>query len=56
MIKFSTKIYIKNKKINFIICHFLVESKPHGRIELLSVNICLTKKYFNSDENMLKEN
>ena len=55
--KVFTKIYIKNKrKRNFIIYHFLVESKPHGRIDLLSVNIYQTKKYFNSNENMLKEN
>ena len=51
--KIFTKIYKKNKKKkNFIIYHFLVESKPH----LLSVNIYQTKEYFNSDENMLKEN
>ena len=55
--KVFTKIYIKNKrKRNFIIYHFLVERKPHGRIDLLSVNIYQTKKYFNSNENMLKEN
>ena len=55
--KVFTKIYIKNKrKRNFIIYHFLVESKPHGRIDLLSVNIYQTKKYFNSNENMVKEN
>ena len=55
--KVFTKIYIKNKrKRNFIIYHFLVESKPHGRIDLLSVNIYQTKKYFNRNENMLKEN
>ena len=52
-----TKIYIKNKKKrNVIIYHFLVESKPHGRKDLLSVNIYQIKKYFNSDENMLQEN
>ena len=33
-------------KINFIIYHFLVESKPHERTDLLSVNIYLTKKVF----------
>ena len=55
--KIFTKIYIKNKKkINFIINHFQVESKPHGRKDLLSVKIYQTKKYFNSDENMFKEN
>ena len=55
--KVFTKIYIKDKrKRNFIIYHFLVESKPHGRIDLLSVNIYQTKKYFNRNENMLKEN
>ena len=55
--KILTKIYIKNKKKrNVIIYHFLVESKPHGRKDLLSVNIYQTKKYFNSNENMVKEN
>ena len=49
IIKFSQNIF-KNKskrKRNFIIYHFLEESKPHGRIDLLiiaSVNICQTKK------------
>ena len=52
-----TKIYIKNKKKrNVIIYHFLVESKAHGRKDLLSVSIYQTKKYFNSNENMVKEN
>ena len=47
--KFSQNIF-KNKskrKRNFIIYHFLVESKPHKRIDLLitaSVNIYQTKK------------
>ena len=42
--KILTKIYINNKKKrNVIIYHFLVESKPHGRIDLLSVNIYQTK-------------
>ena len=49
IIKFSQKIF-KNKrkrKRNFTIYHFLVESKPHERINLLiapSVNIYQTKK------------
>ena len=49
IIKFSQK-YNKNKskrKINFIIYHFLVESKPHERIDILitaNVNIYQTKK------------
>ena len=43
--KVFTKIYIKNKKKrNFIIYHFLVESKPHERIDLLSVNIYIPGK------------
>ena len=47
------------RKKNFIIYHFLVESKSHKRIDLLiiaSVNIYLPdkeKKYSNSNENML---
>ena len=47
--KFSQNKF-KNKsksKRNFIIYHFLVESKPHKRIDLLitaSVNIYQTKK------------
>ena len=47
--KFSQNIF-KNKskrKRNFIIYHFLVESKPHKRIDLLitaSVNIYQTKE------------
>ena len=58
IIKFSQNIF-KNKskrKRNFIIYHFLEESKPHGRIDLLiiaSVNICQTKKkYSSSNENI----
>ena len=49
IIKFSQNIF-KNKskrKRNFIIYHFLVECKPHERIDLLigaSVNIYQTKK------------
>ena len=49
IIKFSQNIF-KNKskrKRNFIISHFLVESKPHEKINLLiiaSVNIYQTKK------------
>ena len=49
-IKFSQKNIFKNKskrKRNFMIYHFLVESKPHGRIDLLitaSGNIYQTKK------------
>ena len=48
--KFSYKVILKNKskrKRNFIIYHFLVESKPHEKIDLLitaSVNIYQTKK------------
>ena len=58
MIKFSQNIF-KNKskrKRNFIINHFLAESKPHERIGLLitaSVNIYQKRKYSNSIENML---
>ena len=58
MIKFSQNIF-KNKskrKRNFIINHFLAESKPHERIDLLiaaSVNIYQKRKYSNSIENML---
>ena len=48
---------MSKRKRNFIIYHFLVESKPHERIDLLitaSVNIYQTKKkYSNSDGNML---
>ena len=50
MIKFFTKNIFKNKtkrNVNFIIYHFLVESKPHGRLDLLiaaSENIYQTKK------------
>ena len=43
IIKFSNK---SKGKRNFIIYHFLVESKPHERIDLLittSVNIYKTK-------------
>ena len=46
IIKISQNLF-KNKskrKRNFIIYHFLVESKPHERIDLLSVNIYQTKK------------
>ena len=48
LIKFSQNIfkYKSKRKINFIY-HFLVESKPHERIDLLitaSVNIYPTKK------------
>ena len=56
--KIFTNIF-KNKskrKRYFIIYHFLVESKLHERIDLLSVNIYQTKRYSNSNENMLKEN
>ena len=48
--KIVTKNILKNKskrKRNFIIYYFLVESKPHERIDLLitaSVNIYKTKK------------
>ena len=44
IIKFSKK---SKGKRNFIIYHFLVESKPHERIDLLittSVNIYKTKQ------------
>ena len=44
------------RKRNFIIYHFLVKSKAHERVDLLitaRVNIYQTKKYFNSNENML---
>ena len=50
MIKFSQKIYLKIKvkrKRNFITYHFLVESKPHERVDLLitaTENIYLTRK------------
>ena len=50
----KNKIFTKNifkskskRKRNFIIYHFLVESKPHERVDLLitaSVNIYQTKK------------
>ena len=51
IIKFSQNIFENNskRKINFIIYHFLVQSKPHERINLLitaSVNIYQTKKIF----------
>ena len=42
-----TKFYLKTKLRNFIIYHFLVESKPHEKIDLLitaSMNIYQTKK------------
>ena len=55
-----SQFFFKNKSkriTNFIICHFLVESKPYERIDLLitaSINIYQTKKkYSNSNENML---
>ena len=51
--------YKSKRKRNFIIYYFLVESKPHERIDLLitaSVNIYQTKKkkkkYSKSNENM----
>ena len=47
--KVFTKNIFKNKskrERNFIIYNCLVESKPHQRIELLSVNIYQTKKVF----------
>ena len=49
----------KRRKRNFIIYHFLVESKPRERIDLLitaSMNTYQTKKekkYSNSNESML---
>ena len=45
--KIFTKNSFKNKnkrKRNLIIYHFLVESKPHERIDLLTVNIYQAKK------------
>ena len=39
----------RKRKRNFIIYHFLVEIKPHERIDLLitaSENVCQTKKVF----------
>ena len=52
-----TKLYSKRSKRSFIIYHFLVESKPHEKINLLttaSVNIYQTKKtYSNSNEKMI---
>ena len=45
--KIFTKNTFKNKnkrERNFKIYHFLVESKPHERIDLLSGNIYQTKK------------
>ena len=62
MITFSKKKIFKNRskrKLNFIIYHFLIESKPHERKDLLitgSMNIYQTKegkKYSNSNENIL---
>ena len=45
--KIFTKIYIKNKKkINFIIYHFLVESKPHGRKGLFKCEYLPDKNVF----------
>ena len=54
--KISTKIYLKIRirKRNFIIYHFLVESKPHEGIDLLitaSVNIYQTKQEKGKDSN-----
>ena len=58
--KIFTKNIFKNKsmrKRNFMIYHFLIESNPHERVDLLitaNVNICQTKKkYSNSNKNML---
>ena len=47
IIKFSLNIFKKRVRGKEISCHFLVESKPHERINLLiiaSVNIYQTKK------------
>ena len=60
IIKISQNLF-KNKskrKRNFIIYHFLVESKPHERIDLLITVImniyqAKKKKYSNCKENML---
>ena len=52
--KIFTKNIFKNRskrKRNFIVYHFLVESKPHERIDVLitaSVNIYRTKKENNA--------
>ena len=58
--KILSKNIFKNKskrKRNFVVYHFLIESKPHKRIGILitaSVNIYQTKKrYFNSNEDVL---
>ena len=57
--KFSQNIFKNksNRKRNFIICHFLVESKTYERIDLSitsCVNIYQTKKmYPTSNENMI---
>ena len=57
--KFSQNIF-KNKskrKRNFIIYHFLVESKPHERIDILitaSVNIYQNKKRKKSIPTVMK--
>ena len=45
-----------NGKKNFKIYHFLVKSKPDKRIDILitaAVDFYCTKKYSNSNENML---
>ena len=45
--KVFTKLYLKKnkKKTNFILCHFLVKSKPHERIDLLiTANVNIYKK------------
>ena len=47
IIKFSQNIFKNKRKRNFLIYHFLIESKAHERIDLLitaSINIYQTKK------------
>ena len=47
--KIFTKIYLKNeskRERNIMLYHFLVESKSHERIDLLTVNIYQIKKVF----------
>ena len=47
IIKFSQNIFKNKRKRNFLIDHFLIESKAHERIDLLitaNINIYQTKK------------
>ena len=58
ILNFLQKIYLKNeskRKRNFTLYHFLVESKPHERIDLLTVNILSDKKKY-SNSNPLSTN